>query len=81
MLLITLIEAEESYLVSYSSDKTHSLVITATYNEAENIEKFINQIIEAKFDLLIVDDSSPDGTANYVKILSTLITYFDFKAK
>jgi len=47
--------------------KDNSLVITATYNEAENIEKFINQIIEAKFDLLIVDDSSPDGTANYVK--------------
>tara|TARA_Y100000748_G_scaffold280524_1_gene259509 strand:+ start:543 stop:1244 length:702 start_codon:yes stop_codon:yes gene_type:complete len=47
--------------------KHNSLVITATYNEAENIEKFINQIIEAKFDLLIVDDSSPDGTANYVK--------------
>jgi len=44
------------------------LVIIPTYNEAENIKKVIEAIIrEKKFDVLVVDDSSPDGTATVVK--------------
>ncbi|MBB13392.1 MAG: dolichyl-phosphate beta-D-mannosyltransferase [Flavobacteriaceae bacterium] len=44
------------------------LVIIPTYNEAENIKKVIEAIIrEKKFDVLVVDDSSPDGTATKVK--------------
>ncbi len=44
------------------------LVIIPTYNEAENIKKVIEAIIrEKKFDVLVVDDSSPDGTATIVK--------------
>ena len=44
------------------------LVIIPTYNEAENIKKVIEATIkEKKFDVLIVDDSSPDGTATIVK--------------
>lgn len=40
------------------------LVFTATYNESENILKFINQVFNAsdQVDLLIVDDNSPDKT-------------------
>jgi dolichol-phosphate mannosyltransferase len=44
------------------------LVFTATYNESKNITKFLNSIykVKLKFDLLLVDDNSPDGTANVV---------------
>jgi dolichol-phosphate mannosyltransferase len=45
------------------------LVITPTYNEKENIEKIIRKVfsLEREFDMLIVDDGSPDGTADIVK--------------
>jgi dolichol-phosphate mannosyltransferase len=48
-----------------------SLVIIPTYNEKENIEKIIRVVfsLEKKFDLLIVEDNSPDGTAGIVKNL------------
>ena len=45
-----------------------ALVIIPTYNEAENIKKVIQALIrQKKFDILVVDDSSPDGTAIIVK--------------
>ena len=45
-----------------------ALVIIPTYNEAENIKKVIEATIrEKKFDVLVVDDSSPDGTATIAK--------------
>lgn len=46
-----------------------SLVIIPTFNEAENIVKMIDTIfsLEQDFDLLIIDDASPDGTADLVK--------------
>ena len=45
------------------------LVITPTYNEVSNIEKLINSIFSLGYniDILVVDDSSPDGTDQYVK--------------
>jgi dolichol-phosphate mannosyltransferase len=48
-----------------------SLVIIPTYNEAENIEQMIAAIMQLKqpFDLLVIDDNSPDGTANLTKAL------------
>lgn len=48
-----------------------SVVIIPTYNEIENIEAIIRAVLELPhpFDLLIVDDSSPDGTADVVKRL------------
>ena len=48
-----------------------SLVIIPTYNEKENIEKIIRVVFSLKkgFDLLIVEDNSPDGTAAIVKKL------------
>ncbi len=46
-----------------------TLVIIPTYNEKENIEKIIRATFSQKksFDILIVDDSSPDGTADIVR--------------
>ena len=48
-----------------------SLIIIPTYNEKENIEKIIRKVfsLEKYFHILIVDDGSPDGTANSVKNL------------
>ncbi|MGB5460080.1 MAG: polyprenol monophosphomannose synthase [Eudoraea sp.] len=47
---------------------TDSLVIIPTFNEIENIEAIIDAVFQLKkeFDVLIVDDNSPDGTANKV---------------
>ncbi|WP_243349782.1 polyprenol monophosphomannose synthase [Parabacteroides sp. FAFU027] len=48
-----------------------SIVIIPTYNELENIENIIRAVFSQShpFDLLIIDDGSPDGTANVVKKL------------
>ena len=48
-----------------------NLVIIPTYNEKENIEKIIRKVfsLEKTFDVLIVEDNSPDGTADIVKSL------------
>ena len=46
-----------------------NLVIIPTYNERENISNIIQAIfsLEVPFDVLVVDDGSPDGTAKIVK--------------
>ncbi len=46
-----------------------SLLIIPTYNEIDNIEKMLKQVFELYPDinLLIIDDGSPDGTADIVK--------------
>lgn len=45
------------------------LVIIPTYNEKENIEKIIRVVLalEGDYNILIIDDASPDGTADIVK--------------
>ncbi|RYD83198.1 MAG: polyprenol monophosphomannose synthase [Sphingobacteriales bacterium] len=45
------------------------VVIIPTYNERENVEKIIRAVFElpAPFHVLIIDDGSPDGTAQIVK--------------
>jgi dolichol-phosphate mannosyltransferase len=52
---------------------SQALVIIPTYNEKENIEKMIHKVFSLPllFDLLIIDDGSPDGTAQIVKRLMT----------
>lgn len=47
----------------------NTLVFTATYNEAENIENLINQIINVQdnISLLIIDDNSPDKTYEIIE--------------
>ncbi|MBC8986794.1 polyprenol monophosphomannose synthase [Pedobacter sp. N36a] len=46
-----------------------SLIIIPTYNEKENIEKIIRKVFSLpySFEVLIIDDGSPDGTARIVK--------------
>jgi dolichol-phosphate mannosyltransferase len=48
-----------------------NLVIIPTYKERENIEPLIKAIssLPVKFDVLVIDDNSPDGTADMVKNL------------
>lgn len=48
-----------------------NLVIVPTYNEIENIDKMVRTVfsLSREFDLLIVDDGSPDGTAEHVRSL------------
>ena len=50
-----------------------SIVIIPTYNEKENIAQIIRKVIslEGDFNILIIDDNSPDGTASIVKELAT----------
>ncbi|MDN3596192.1 polyprenol monophosphomannose synthase [Zunongwangia endophytica] len=49
----------------------HGLIIIPTYNEIENIERLVRNIFsqQRKFHILVVDDSSPDGTATRVRTL------------
>lgn len=48
-----------------------NIIIIPTYNEIENIEKIIRKVfsLQKGFHILIVDDGSPDGTADKVKEL------------
>jgi len=50
-----------------------SLVIIPTYNEKENIENIIKAVFDLSltFDVLVVDDNSPDGTGQIVEKLQT----------
>lgn len=52
-------------------NKSDSVIIIPTYNEKENIEKMIRTLLALQhpFDVLVVDDASPDGTADIVKML------------
>lgn len=51
--------------------KSDSIIIIPTYNEKENIENIIRAIfgLEQCFHILVIDDGSPDGTADIVKRL------------
>lgn len=50
-----------------------SIVIIPTYNEKENVENIIRTVfsLSKQFHVLIIDDGSPDGTADIVKKLQT----------
>jgi dolichol-phosphate mannosyltransferase len=50
------------------------LVIIPTYNEKENIKAIIEKVFSliVHFEILIIDDGSPDGTADIVKQLQTV---------
>ena len=52
-------------------NQSDSIVIIPTYNEKENIEKIIRAVfsLEKCFHILVIDDGSPDGTAQIVKRL------------
>ena len=57
-------------------EMARSIVIIPTYNEIENIEAIINAVLAlpTAFHVLIVDDNSPDGTAQKVRGLQVLNT-------
>ena len=46
-----------------------TLIIIPTFNEVDNIENIINEIlkVESQVSILVVDDNSPDGTGELVK--------------
>ncbi|GLB51407.1 dolichyl-phosphate beta-D-mannosyltransferase [Neptunitalea chrysea] len=48
-----------------------SLVVIPTYNEIENIEAILKEVLQqpSQFEVLVVDDNSPDGTADAVNVL------------
>lgn len=58
-------------IIEYICCMDTKLVIIPTYNEIENVEKIIRAVLalEEGFDILIIDDGSPDGTAAAVKRL------------
>lgn len=51
------------------------LVIIPTYNEIENISRIITKVmgLDGEFDILVIDDASPDGTAATVKELMSSV--------
>jgi dolichol-phosphate mannosyltransferase len=69
------LNAKKCTFVSIIKNKkvTKNLVIIPTYNEKENIEKMVRKVfsLATPFQLLIVEDNSPDGTADIVKRLQT----------
>ena len=52
------------------------VIIIPTYNEKENIEKIIRKVftLPEGFHILVIDDGSPDGTADIVKRLQKEFT-------
>lgn len=52
-------------------ETSKNLVIIPTYKEKENIEKMIRKVfsLSLPFQILIIDDNSPDGTAEIIKLL------------
>lgn len=60
-----------NYISGIFDSMSENLVIIPTYNEKENVENIVRKVfsLSVPFDILIVDDSSPDGTAAIVKTL------------
>lgn len=59
--------------MSSAEPRSRALVIVPTYNEADSIEELVGRLFEAcgdAVDLLIVDDGSPDGTADLIEDMS-----------
>jgi len=49
-----------------------SIVIVGTYNESENLEDLVSRVLQHPgFDLLVIDDNSPDGTGRLADVLAS----------
>lgn len=70
-IIIIFVEIIRGHLVnSILAMKSDSVVIIPTYNEKENISNIINAVLGQaghQFDILVIDDNSPDGTAAIVE--------------
>lgn len=70
-IIIIFVEIIREHLVnSILAMKSDSVVIIPTYNEKENISNIINAVLGQaghQFDILVIDDNSPDGTAAIVE--------------
>lgn len=53
------------------SSTSNAVIIIPTYNEIENIDKLVRNVfsLQREFHILVVDDNSPDGTANKIEAL------------
>lgn len=58
-------------MAAFNYMKSEALIIIPTYNEAANIKKLLPQLLAFpdQVDVLVVDDGSPDGTADVVKTI------------
>ena len=59
-------------MINTSSPSLQKTIILPTYNEADNLERLINQILSAhpEFNIIVVDDNSPDGTGTMANSLA-----------
>jgi dolichol-phosphate mannosyltransferase len=57
---------------NWGSSQNYCLVVVPTYNEALNIERLIDEVLSQgpQFDVLVVDDNSPDGTGDLVQAIA-----------
>lgn len=62
-------KSNEQIMCDIMKPMSDSIVIIPTYNEKENVENIIRAVfsLEKAFHILIIDDGSPDGTADIVK--------------
>lgn len=60
--------------MQYPFDKMRKLIIIPTYNERENMEAMVAKVLSlpGDYSILVVDDASPDGTADIVRRLMAL---------
>jgi dolichol-phosphate mannosyltransferase len=70
----TLAQPVAQALASEGGARGHCLVVVPTYNEALNIERLVIEILGQgpQFDVLVVDDGSPDGTGDLVAAMAEL---------
>ena len=56
-------------VILYNTEMSDVLVIIPTYNEIENISAILEKVMKYpdNFDVLVIDDNSPDGTADAVR--------------
>jgi len=68
-------EAKESGMVAQGASDIELSLIAPTYNERENVVPLVERVHKAlsqyRYELIIVDDNSPDGTAELAKTLAT----------
>lgn len=59
--------------------RVRSLVVTPTYQEGENIAEFLQRVRTAvpEADILVVDDSSPDGTAELARSIGSELGHIE----